>query len=336
MADATFLNNIADAASPGVIERLDASIDCVKVISTDGLLLGINPEGQCLLEIDDFATLQGNAWVTIWPEDQRPMVTAAVSRAANGSVARFSASCPTAKGTPKHWDVLVSPLHDEAGGLTRLLAVSRDVTREVQLAGERALVTRELAHRIKNLFSVVDSVIGLSARADPASRPFARVVRERLVALGRAVGYVYGEAPNGEASNIAPTVLGLLGELLAPYGVNQADDRIRLDGDDAPISSGAVTAMALVINELATNALKYGALSDEEGKVAIETKVTQTEMRLVWAEQTWRTISPPTHQGFGTALLDRTISLQFRGVIERRWSGRGLTVTMDLPLDSLS
>lgn len=331
LTDALTLAQDSACAATAADELLDASIDCVKAIGLDGALLGMNPEGMCIMEIDDFAMVEGMAWSSLWPEEHRQTVEAAVSRAAQGGVARFSAFCPTAKGTPKHWDVLVSPIHDADGKLIRLLSISRDVTREVLVAGERALVSKELSHRIKNLFAVVDGVIGLSARAQPEAHGFAKALRERLVGLGRAVSYVYGERPAAAEEGCSQSIHGLLKELLVPYGASGSESRIVISGEDWPITEGAVTALALVFNELATNALKYGGLATPTGKIAVTTAVAAGGLEIVWRESGDRAVAAPGRAGFGTALLDRTIKLQFGGALERAWLDDGLQVTIRLP-----
>lgn len=323
------------AASPASPESLlDTSTDCVKVIGLDGTLQGMNPEGICLMEIDDFAAVRGMAWSALWPEKHRPMLEAAVAKALAGKVARFSADCPTARGTPKHWDVVVSPLHNDQGELASLLSISRDVTREVHVASERALVTRELAHRIANLFAVINGVIGLSARSNPAGRPFAETLRDRISGLGRAISYVYGGDDADQRTANAWSFHGLLGELLRPYGGDSAGT-LTIDGEDQALSPRVVTPVALIFNELATNALKYGALAQPGGKVAITTSRQGDAYRIDWREDGAVGVTEPRSQGFGTTLLDRSVGLQLGATLTRDWRPDGLRVQILIPLAKL-
>ncbi|WP_394794128.1 PAS domain S-box protein [Armatimonas sp.] len=107
---------------------LQSSPDCVKVVDRDGVLISLNEPGRCLLELDDPAAALGKKWWELWPEEARPQVCGAFERARAGEVARFEQFCPTARGTPKWWDVQVSPVHDGDGAVERVVAVSRDVT----------------------------------------------------------------------------------------------------------------------------------------------------------------------------------------------------------------
>jgi PAS domain S-box-containing protein len=109
---------------------LESSPDCVKVLDSEGRLQFMNANGRCLMEIDDFEQLRGQLWWNLWPPAEAPMVREAVEKARHGEAAHFQAFRPTAKGTPKWWDVIVAPVPDEPGdrGGRRLISVSRDVT----------------------------------------------------------------------------------------------------------------------------------------------------------------------------------------------------------------
>ncbi len=107
---------------------LDASTDCVKVVDTAGRLEFMNVNGQCLLDIQDFAPFQGQDWTALWPEAGQDQVRQAMAAALSGRSARFEAFCPTARGTPKWWDVAVAPVRDAAGRVQRVVSTSRDIT----------------------------------------------------------------------------------------------------------------------------------------------------------------------------------------------------------------
>ena len=107
---------------------LEASADCIMVVDLDGGLELVNAPGLSALEIQDFEKYRGSDWIMLWPQESRTTVRAAISEARSGKSGRFSAYCPTAKGTPKWWDVVVSPILNEEGELKKLLAISRDIT----------------------------------------------------------------------------------------------------------------------------------------------------------------------------------------------------------------
>lgn len=107
---------------------LENGPDCLGLLDAAGRFLMINETGRCLLEADSVAAACGKEWRLLWPENARPQVDVAVATAKSGSEGRFRAWCPTAKGEPKFWDVIVTPLLDRGGQVARFLTVSRDIT----------------------------------------------------------------------------------------------------------------------------------------------------------------------------------------------------------------
>jgi PAS domain S-box-containing protein len=111
---------------------LESSSDCIKVLDLETRLLYINSGGMCLFEIDDLTRFLNSEWLCLWQDEYRQATAAAIIQAKAGKTAKFQGFCPTAKGTPKWWDVVVSPIHDSAGQVVQLLSVSRDITEQKQ------------------------------------------------------------------------------------------------------------------------------------------------------------------------------------------------------------
>lgn len=109
---------------------LEASIDCVAVLSPDGVVELVNGPGVDATELDSAAEIQGKHFLRLWQRKSEQLVTAAITKARSGEVARFQSFCPTAKGTPKWWDVVLTPMLDETGGVSGILAISRDISAE--------------------------------------------------------------------------------------------------------------------------------------------------------------------------------------------------------------
>lgn len=316
----------------------NASEDCVKIVGLNGELLAMNANGICLLEIVNFEALRGRPWAEMWPERARGSVEASIVEANAGRGSKFFADGPTNAGTPKSWEVVVWPVLDEAGQPSEIISISRDVTEYRRAEEERNLFTRELAHRIKNMFAVVDGVISLSARGVVEVMPFVASLRTRLHSLGRAIAYVSPPELLGREANTDHTLQGLLNVLLEPYGGTAGPDRrVFIQGDDAPIGKGATTSIALIVNELATNAMKYGALS-ATGHVEVEVSVADGSVQLVWRERGVTATPQPITDvaGFGSILLENAVVRQLSGRYTREWSADGLIVDIAVPLDQLA
>ncbi|MDT7934932.1 MAG: PAS domain-containing protein [Sphingomonadaceae bacterium] len=112
---------------------LDSSVDCIKVIERDGTLSFMNANGLCAMEIDHPQSVLGRPWRELWPKDAGEQLNEAIAAGLNGEPTRFEAYCPTAKGTPRWWDVTVSPLREASGEVSRLVAVSRDVSDRIEV-----------------------------------------------------------------------------------------------------------------------------------------------------------------------------------------------------------
>jgi PAS domain S-box-containing protein len=116
-------------------QLFEGSSDCIKIFDLNGRLLQMNPGGASVLELDNQGQLIGQDWVDLWPEESKRIVSKAISTACAGDRFQFDAFCPTAKGTPLWWNVVVTPMFDHAGKVHQLMGVSRDVT-ELHLAKE--------------------------------------------------------------------------------------------------------------------------------------------------------------------------------------------------------
>jgi PAS domain S-box-containing protein len=320
------------------LSLFNASVDCVEVVGLDGTLLAMNVNGGLLMEIEDFEALRNRPWADLWPVSQRPAVETAIALARTGEVARFTAERPTGNGVTKWCEVIVSPMFDEGGHTARMISISRDVTDQRRAQEDNDLLLRELAHRIKNMFAVVDGLISLSARETKEVKPFADALRLRLRGLGRAVAYVAAPELMGRDDDETFTLHGLLHVLLGPYGdMEGLDRRVAILGDDMNVGRSAVTSIALFANELATNALKYGALSRPEGRIQVTTVFHDDGLELLWEEHLPNAPPPPNDasNGFGTTLLDIAVTRQLNGRLVREWGPLGLVVRIHLPPERL-
>lgn len=224
------------------------------------------------------------------------------------------------------------PLKDEESGIVRWFGTTTDIDDAHKLSESRELLARELSHRIKNIFAVIGGLVSLTLRKQPGARELGDELIGMIHALGRAHHYV---DPVAAASN--SNLRELVSELFAPYVVN-GQSRIAVTGDIVEVAPRAVTPLALVFHELATNSTKYGALSNEQGKVTLELEHDEAgaAARFTWTE----TGGPPPKQpgtgGFGSQLMDMSITGQLRGKLERKWLPAGLVVELELPLEAIS
>ncbi len=199
------------------------------------------------------------------------------------------------------------------------------------------LVDQELNHRIKNVFAVISSLIALSARQHPQARDFALSARGRINALARAHEFVRPYSQDTDPGGGATTLHAFLAALFQPHVGEDQQARVMIEGEDVTFDDQAATAIALLFHELATNAAKYGALSNADGRVVLRTSSVGDRFLLIWKESGGPpVIETPLEDGFGSVLSRSVVEGQLDGRLERTWLNEGLRVEVDLPAAALS
>ncbi len=227
------------------------------------------------------------------------------------------------------------PIRDDEGTIIRWFGTCTDIHASKQNAQILTLLSQELSHRIKNIFAIIQGLIGLSARKRPEAREFANALRERVAALGRAHDFARPHSEESRPLVVDTTLQGLLGEILKPYPAMD-ERRIVIEGADFRVDDKAATPFALVIHELATNAMKYGSLSSPKGRIVIAIDRAGEECVLTWKEEGGpKVFAPPGTSGFGTQLSTIAVDSHLGGAIERHWEEEGLVVTIRCLLSAL-
>ncbi len=220
------------------------------------------------------------------------------------------------------------PLRNARGEIVRWIGTCTDIHESKMMAEENEVLSRELSHRIKNIFAVINGLIGMSARQNPELRPMAAELQDRIAALGRAHEFARPHSEQSRPVTVESTLSGLLTEILAAYPA-LGEGRLTISGDDPEIDDRSATPIALVFHELATNSAKYGALSSMSGSVRIEVAQHDDSVSIHWIEADGpEIVGPPFDTGFGTRLVQLAISQQLAGEIERHWLKTGLRVDM--------
>jgi PAS domain S-box-containing protein len=229
------------------------------------------------------------------------------------------------------------PVRDRTGAIVRWIGTFTDIDAAKRQAQQTEVLSRELSHRIKNIFAVITGLIRLSTRRHPELKAVMGDLVARIAALGRAHEFA---RPHSEASMPkigATTLQGLLGVLLGPY-LDAHEGQIRIVGDDLPLDDRGATPLALVIHELATNSAKYGALSVLGGRLRVEVRrIDGEQVEISWVEEGGPLIdAPPTQLGFGAQLTAMSVEQQLGGAITRDWRPDGLVVVLRLKASALS
>lgn len=222
----------------------------------------------------------------------------------------------------------VSPIRNREGRIIGAAKIARDITERRQAEAQKSLLIREMDHRVKNLFTLANSVISLSVRSVTTAGELATVVTARLNALAQAHALTI---LHGFSSEQATTLHTLIQTIVAPYATtgDHSQSRAAVNGPDLTIAGGAVTSFALLLHEFATNAAKYGALSLPEGLVDISCSEEADLFTIVWRERNGPKIErEPDNLGFGTLLAKSTVRGQLHGELSREWNPEGLSIRL--------
>lgn len=223
-----------------------------------------------------------------------------------------------------HWvEMDIHPTN--TGGLSVYL---RDIRERKHAEERQRLLAREVDHRAKNALAVVQAAVRLTRAEDVPG--YARALEGRVAALARAQTLLAQDRWAG--ADLRALVRGELNPFL---GGNR--QRAELDGPPVTLPPGAAQPLAMAVHELATNALKHGALSVEGGRVAVSWRASgraaHRVLRLRWIEMGGPPVrGAPARRGFGTRVLEATIGRQLGGTVSLAWEAQGLICEIELPL----
>ncbi len=219
----------------------------------------------------------------------------------------------------------------------RLSGVAMDVTQRRQAEERTALLAFEVTHRAKNTLAVVQAALRLTKAPDYAS--YVRAVEGRVAALARAQSMLAeSQWREGDLRALLEAELRAF-QAAAPTGDatvaadGAGEPAVRLSGPPVSVPVRAVQALAMAVHELATNAVKYGALSSPAGRLSIAWHLEGEWLHLAWRESGGPPLgAEPARKGFGSRVIEQTIRFQLGGRTEKRWAPGGLECDIAIPL----
>lgn len=212
-----------------------------------------------------------------------------------------------------------------------------DVTQRKQAEEANELLSGEMSHRVKNLLQVASALTLITSKSAKTTEEMTQDLMNRLMSLGRAHDLV---RPSPGQENRAALLGDMLAVLLTPYDIREVSaERVRISVPKMSVGEAAATTLALIVHELATNSLKYGALSSATGTVDVscDAYADDVELIIVWAERGGPPVLAPTARaGFGSKMIARSMSDALDGSIAFDWSPEGLVVTLRMNKDRLA
>ena len=226
-------------------------------------------------------------------------------------------------------DFVFQPIRDAEGRVTGIFAEGSDVTERVRSEEHQQLLLNELNHRVKNTLATVQSIASQTLRTATSTQGAREAIESRLFALSRAHDVLTRE--NWDGAWIGEVV----SQAMLPFqSVGQS--HIRCRGPKVRLPPNVALAIAMALQELATNAVKYGSLSNEAGEAQIEWQVDESRetphLFLKWEEQGGPPVVPPSRRGFGTRLVERSLQGHLAGEAKIDFAPTGVVCTIDAPL----
>ncbi len=296
---------------------LASSSDCIKILDLEGRLLMMTEGGQEVMEVADFSQIKDCPWPAFWEGEELLLAENAVEKANEGIRSSFQGYANTFKGNRRYWDVQVTPILGEDGKPNSILSVSRDVTLMKQAELQRAELTNEMAHRIKNAFTVVQAIVTQTLRHSTSIEAGREAVAGRIAALARAQDLLT-QSLGGNNS-----IRWVVQEALAAHRTGAG--RFNLDGPDLELTGEQGLGLSLAIYELSTNAIKYGSLSNDGGRVLIEWSSPDGHLfEFQWREEGGPLVVAPTQSGFGSKLVERIVAPYFQGTAKLEYEPEGV------------
>ena len=322
------MNNPCGRLHPGLQTVLDTALDAVVVMDVDGMVIGWNNCSEASFG---------------WSEDEArgrqlsDMIIPQVHREAHEKgLAHYLA---TGEGPVLDNRIEIIALHRNGSEIPVELSITaskqfgerlfigfiRDISDRKAEADRQQRILQESEHRVKNMLTVVQAIALQTAANSPDMESFSQSFSGRLESLGRAHQLLVGQVWHDVAiSALTERVLG----------AEVAAGRARFGGPELLLKAGQVLGLSMILHELYTNAIKYGALCTEAGHIDLNWTSDGERIELVWRENGHPCVGKVPGSGFGQRMIAMSVKSDLDGTIERDWRRDGLTATLKFPVAS--
>jgi len=276
---------------------------------------GLSPEG-----------LKGKTDAEILPAEAAEKIMAAKRKAMETGEAQELETNFELFGRKRSFYLLIETLSDEQGAVLGTTSVVVDISERKANEDQLRLLLRELTHRSKNLLAVIHAIARQTASRTRSVEDFLDRFSARLCAIGCSHDLLI--ADNWHGASLRMLVEQQLGEHADRFG-----EQIAIEGEDVMLKPEAVQNLGLALHELAANALKYGSLSDPQGKVSIQWQFCEeaSKLKLIWQERGGPIVLPPQRSGFGRAMIETVVGQALEGDVSLSFPPKGVRCVIVIP-----
>ena len=319
----------ADQASHLLASIIETSDDAIVSKDLDGIVTSWNRGAQ---RVFGYAAEEmiGKPILTLIPEGRHNEESEILERIRSGKrVDHYETVRRRKDGGLIDVSLAVSPIKDALGNIVGASKIARDITEHKQAEKRHELLTREIHHRTQNLFAVVHAVVARSFAGKLTVKDAEEAVLSRLRSLAQT--HVMLIDKQWQGADLAEVVRSEV----SPHA-----DRVRVEGPKLVLSAKAAQNFALAVHELATNAAKYGALSNATGRVDIGWSVVKSNgsgtFTFRWQERGGPPVSPPKQKGFGSVVLEQVMAEYFEAPPQVDFAPAGVSYEINGSLDAIA
>lgn len=271
----------------------------------------------------------GRSVLTLIPPENHNEEPGIIERIRRGErIEHFETVRVRKNGERIHISLTVSPVKDASGRIVGASKIARDVTERKRADEQRQFLINELNHRVKNTLATVQSLVMQTLRNTERSADARPLIDARLTALARAHDLLTAE--NWEGAYLREVAERALKAFAA-------SSRVEIGGPVVRLTPKQALALSIALHELATNAAKYGALSNETGRVHLAWEVSGADghevVHLKWREVGGPTVTPPTRVGFGSRLIERNLAYDLGGEARIEYRPEGVQANISTPIE---
>jgi len=297
------------------------------------------PENRITFANDAFLALTGwsreevlgKSFNSLMARGASPEALQEIETAVSGHVEIDPEVCYRREDGSQFWaSISISPVKDEDGNILQHFASFVDLTLHKEEQANSKMLIDELNHRVKNTLATVQSIVKQALRTATDPDVIRESIESRIFALSRSHDILARENWKGAGLH------DLIDAALEPFAVTDGRvERFTVEGGNIRLLPKAALALSIAFNELATNAFKYGAFSNDEGTISIAWTIAPSpagkRLILHWREQGGPPVTPPSRKGFGTQVIERGLAHEFDGKVELDYRPAGLVCTIDVP-----
>ncbi|MDY0884997.1 PAS domain S-box protein [Dongia soli] len=314
-----------------------SSDDAILTKDLNGIITSWNEGAQRLFGYTADETI-GQPITMLIPADRQDEEPEILRRIRSGvRVDHFETIRRRKDGSLVEISLTISPVRNRFGRIIGASKIARDITERKRAEERQHLLLQEMNHRLKNVLALSAGIISMSRKYASSVDEFAEATQGRLRALAEAHSLTLQSHRSETASACTRNSLHDLAKtIVAPYNHGKGASPVEISGCDIELGPNATTAIALIVHELATNSVKYGALSVPEGRVDIQCIDNESRVKIVWRDRGGPSpvASEKRPEGFGTRLTSLTLS-GLGGQLTREWHQDGLRIEISLPKERL-